>query len=411
MNDAKKAFLNISGTTVYYFVQLLTSIIITKVIGFEAAGINSLALTISNVFYPVALYGVRGFQVGDIRNRYSEGNYAFARVVTTLAAVILFSISLVFMNLTPVVIACSIAYMAVRVLESFTDLFFAIYQKRDHFHYIYNSYVLKSLSTLLLFSIAAIFSKNILVVISAMAFSYLLVFFCYDLRKLRLLTRIQLARANTMLLLRECMPLMIFTLVMPYINFMVRYSVQIVFGTEILGYYSSIAIFQSVISTMTSSIWLVYIPTFSKLYSDGLTRELRKIIGRIMIFVLAILIVGTVGILILGKPVLVLIYGAAIISYSYLLLPIVTISILLSVVMLFNSILISLNRNKLMLLTNSAGAAVITAITIPLVRNFGLSGANAAMAIGISIQLLLTMGSTLRIIHNRERELITTSAG
>ena len=400
MRNLKNVMFNIGGTSIYYFVQLVISILIAKLLGFQSAGVNSLALTISNAIYPIALYGARGFQVSDINDKFSEGDYTYMRIATTTAAILIFAVSLYLMKLSEITIWCAIAYMTARVFESFSDLFFGFFQKKEKYNFIFFSYIYKTIAVSVFFAIAIMVTKNIFIVITTATVAFIAMFTAYDLRKTLPLVTLKIGPANLVILLKKCWPLMLFSFIPPYINFIVRYFVEIIYGTEILGYYSSIAIFQSVVVMLTSSIWVVYIPMFSKLHFERDTEQIRRMIVKNLLGTILVSAIAVVVSIYLGAPVLTLLYGPKILAYNFLLLQTVIISAIGSIVMLFNTVLISTGRNDIMLAANALGAVVITACAYPLIGKFGVGGANYAMFAGILLQALLVAGITFVATKN-----------
>jgi O-antigen/teichoic acid export membrane protein len=403
MSNLRRSAFNIGGTTVYFAVQLVLSVLVARFLGFTGAGVNSLALTLSYLFAPIAMYGVRGFQVSDVSGEFSDADYTSLRLATTAAAVALFAAVLPFMRVSAAVVLCSISYMAIRVFESFADLYFGFFQKRDRYDAIFASYLLKSVATLGVTVAALFFTKDVVVVVAMTAVSFALAFFGYDVRVARpeRFRRPDPARLKS--LLKKCLPLMAYGFVMPYVNFIVRYVVERVEGTEILGYYASIAILQSVLSTLTSAVWLVYIPTFAVLHREGDTARMRGLLVRILLGLLALSAAAVVGTALLGGPVLEIVYGVGIRPYEYLLMPVVVVSLFVSGVVLFNSILIAIGKNTVMLVANILGALAITAVSYPLVTSFGPNGANGAMLVGVAVQLLLTFIPVFRAVRTPRR--------
>ena len=64
---------NTWGSLVYLGCQWLLSVLVIRISGFENSGILTLAMSITNMFYSIAVYGMRTFQVADTENEYSQG--------------------------------------------------------------------------------------------------------------------------------------------------------------------------------------------------------------------------------------------------------------------------------------------------------------------------------------------------
>lgn len=61
---------NSVGSLVYLATQWLTTILVVRLAGVDAAGNLTLAMSIGNLVYSIALFGMRNFQVSDISEEY-----------------------------------------------------------------------------------------------------------------------------------------------------------------------------------------------------------------------------------------------------------------------------------------------------------------------------------------------------
>lgn len=74
---------NSFGSLFYSGCQWLVTVMVVRLsTSYEAAGILAVAMAVSNVFAQIALYRMRSFQVSDIHEEISSGEYVAARFVT-----------------------------------------------------------------------------------------------------------------------------------------------------------------------------------------------------------------------------------------------------------------------------------------------------------------------------------------
>ena len=64
---------NSMGSMVYLISQWLISVLVVRVSGVEVAGNLTLAMSIKNVFYSIAMQGIRNYQVSDTNEKYKAG--------------------------------------------------------------------------------------------------------------------------------------------------------------------------------------------------------------------------------------------------------------------------------------------------------------------------------------------------
>ena len=84
------ALWNSVGSVFYQGCQWLLTVLVVKVsAGYADAGTLAYAMTIGNIFSPIAVYGMRVFQVSDVKNRYSQSAYfGFKYLTMALAAIV-----------------------------------------------------------------------------------------------------------------------------------------------------------------------------------------------------------------------------------------------------------------------------------------------------------------------------------
>ena len=74
------------GSMFYLGCQWLLTILVVRISGVDNAGLLSLAMSVSNIWYSLAVYGMRNFQVSDTNEKYSNGLYISSRIFTGSAA-------------------------------------------------------------------------------------------------------------------------------------------------------------------------------------------------------------------------------------------------------------------------------------------------------------------------------------
>ncbi|WP_289647385.1 hypothetical protein, partial [uncultured Dubosiella sp.] len=241
--------------------------------------------------------------------------------------------------------------------------------------------------------------------IAIQALLYFLFIALYDGNQIKkLVSDFEVKTSQYKKMLIPCVPLMIYGLIVPYLNFLSRYVVELKFGTEILGYYSSITMVFTVMSTLMGSIFVTVLPKIAYLYQTGNYKELNKFIllANLGIVGFGVVCVG-LGI-VLGNFVFSILFGKQILDYIYLLTPTIIASIILSLVSLTSSIMISFRKNHLMLMINIIGVVLCTLSISLIVDSFGLVGALYALIISLLIVYTSLWGVIEIIIFRQKKE-------
>ena len=86
MKKNLQALQNVFGNVIYLAAQWWMTIIVAKMsTGYSDAGTLALAITVTNIIYLIASYGMRSFQVSDVNNVYSHKEYVVSRYATIIA--------------------------------------------------------------------------------------------------------------------------------------------------------------------------------------------------------------------------------------------------------------------------------------------------------------------------------------
>lgn len=120
---------NTIGSIVYLACQWLTTVAVVRISSnYEYAGYLSLAMSYSNIFIPIALYKIRSYQVSDINNQFSSGQYIGFRIVTIAVGFGIVFLYTIFTCRKEAIISV-VCYCLYKVIEVLVDVFHGIDQK------------------------------------------------------------------------------------------------------------------------------------------------------------------------------------------------------------------------------------------------------------------------------------------
>lgn len=203
---------NSMGSLFYLLCQWLLTVVVVPLCSFEAAGILTLSISLTNVFFTLATFGIRIFQVSDSQGKYGPGLYISTRVFTCLCS---FALCAAFLlcnrQYTAEQVLCILFYMLYRIGEALVDVLAGEEQKAYRFDYVGLSFLFRGLTTLLSFSLMLYCTRNLTLTLLVMAVMTLGVVLAYDGRKVKALTgfRLHLSFRESLPLLREAWPLML----------------------------------------------------------------------------------------------------------------------------------------------------------------------------------------------------------
>lgn len=404
MNSSKNTLYNTYGTFFYFLCQWLITVFVVRIGNYHLAGVFSLVVSITNVFYCISLYGVRNYQVSDIKCEYSDADYFTLRTVTSIIGFVLFFITIKTLHYDFEINSCCIIYMLYKIEEAFSDLLFGFNQKYDKYKNIAISYTLKGVATLVLFIVTLYCTKDLFKTIISNVVVYFTIMFLFDWKNLRKNVSIQFKTDKIITLLKICFPLMLYICLVPYLNFITRYFVELNYGTNNLGYYSSVTMIVSVLSTLTNSVFVTVIPKISNLYYHKCYNEIRKLnLKTLVVFMLLLVFVMVVAIYI-GPFMFKIVFGKEILNYMYLLPLTVLTSFILSLVSFSSSVLISFHKNMTVLLCNLTAIIVCTLTIGEFIKLLGMNGSLMSMFLSLLVSFVLLQINVNNVIKLESRK-------
>lgn len=382
---------NTVGNFIYLFTQWLVSYIVVQFLGFESAGILTLATTISGVIIGISLYGIRGFQVSDIEGKYSDCTYKLSRLVTSLAALLVGILFIMSNGYSPYLCLCILIYLCFKITESVSDVYQGILQKAMRMDYIGISFILKGFVTLFLFVLAVFLLNDLFAGILILSVSSAAIVILYDMQKAR---RFSQNRADTVhlasikALLWECLPIAAYVLIFNAISLIPRYFLELQLGTAALGIYGTIAMPVVIVQVSASFIFSPLTTPFAQHLSEGNTREFFSLLKKVLLFIAVLSLASLLGFGLLGDWFLLLLFGPKIEPYAYLLMPLVICTILVAVSWFLSTLLVVLRKLRALLLASILSLIVIVVGSTPFVTIFGYNGASFILISGLSLFIL-----------------------
>ena len=161
MNDRKKLLIYSTGMVFYLGCQWLSILLVSNLSGNTSAGVYNLAISISNPFSAIALYGIRAYQISDINDRFSSRIYVSARVVTAGIAFLLCAGRVFISRYDTHTSICILAYVFLRVAEAAADVFQGIEQKGDRIDAVGKSFYLRGIVTTVVFVVGQLLFDNL----------------------------------------------------------------------------------------------------------------------------------------------------------------------------------------------------------------------------------------------------------
>lgn len=385
----KNIIWNSSGSFVYLLFQWLINYLVVILLGFKDAGIFSLAIAITSVAFASSLYGIRGYQVSDVTRKYSDKNYIATRIVTCFLSIIGVLVYLTLYRYDIYTTLCIITFLLFKISEAYVDVYHGIIQRGMRMDFIGKSFILRGIISNLLFIGTIILTKNLLLSICILAISSFILIFLYDRNRAKLFYEEpdSTSTKKITLLLVECLPLAIYTLLSNFIMSIPRISLESMKGTEILGIYASVAIPAAIIQVVAGYIFSPLLTVFAEHVNQKNFRHFHQLLFKTLAYILIFSIVAVIGGALLGRFGLILLFGEKISSYTYLFLPILYISSLTAFSWFMGLMLTVIREFKGLIIASVIATVVCLVGGGPFINYFGINGTSFILILALTLQI------------------------
>lgn len=381
---------NSAGSIVYLVTQWIISIFVVRFSGVEDAGNLTLAMSVNNIFYSIAMQGIRNFQVSDTNEKYKDHTYVYNRI---LSCILSFGICLLYCGIIQYSSEqkiCIIAYCLFKMSEALYDVYAGICQKNWRMDYIGKSWMIKGSVTLGAFVGFYLISGNLLWAILGMAISSYIVVGVYDVPKTHSLSqiRISLKDKDCLKLTIECFPLLCYLILSTIVPTIPRIFMERILGNYALGIYGSIATPTAIVQMGASYIFNPFLTLFAEQYNSGKIVQFRNTMKKCILTISCFCVIALIGGKILGKWGLNLIYGSEVAEYVSLLLPLILCTILTSLVWFLCALLTVVREFKGLIISNLIVVILSGISSIFCLKIFGMQGASIALGISLGVEIL-----------------------
>lgn len=399
----KSILFNTIGSFTYLLCQWIITYVILWLCDYKDVGIFSLAMSLSNTFYSISIFGMRGYQATDLNNEHTEKTYLYSRFITILLAVICSLIYTIVKGYNPYSFACINIYLLFKVSEAIVDLIHGTLQKKWLFKNIGISLILRGIISLSSFLIFTIIFKNILISIIAMAVLTNLFVVLYDVKVYKKnvsnFGKTSYQQLKELLLL--CTPLAIYSTISNYAAALPRVEIASIYSEDVLGIYSSYANIAIMVQVAASFLITPLSTYFAELFKENNLEKFKKTMIKIVLIIIAIGVIAITGSTLFGKTIFKALFGGEIISHYYLMNQMIIISLLTSIMWLLAGIIVIFRKFYFLIIANIVYYLEIKIFSTLALNSLELSGINYLIMIGIITVIILYIIEIIIVLKKR----------
>ncbi len=406
----KNQFFIIVGNFMYLVAQWALSVLVVRLsTDFYAAGNFGLALTITNVFYIIACYGMRSFQISDVKKKYSDQTYTLSRIITVAVGALACLVYLIWIDYEKVTFAAIMTYMVYKCFEAASDVLYGIFQNNNRYDLMCLSMSLKGIASVAVFVALLVGTSSLVIALFGMCVVALATFllevhwgkiYAQPLVRFDATTRKAVVR-----LLMESALMVVLLIAQPLLMSIPRLYFEQCYSRELLGIYSSLSAPAMIVTTFVSCAMMPYLPLFGKYYLMGKNANLYRLTFGSLGFTVIFGVIAYVGGGLFGEWGLTLLYGESIAGYTGVFQLIIIVATLSAMTMCLNTLYIAMRKLRLLSVVLMLGCLVAYIITPYFVQNYAMNGVTYALMISQLFQIFVTIALAIYYINrNKARE-------
>lgn len=360
---------------------VILSMVITRTIGLADAGILTIAFAVGNLFLNIGKFGVRNYQISDIKGEFSFSNYFIARLISTgsmlLVSVIYLIVRLWEENYSWQKAIVVFGMCAIYAIEAIEDVFCGLYQQNNALDVGAKIFSIRWILTMIIMSLSLLWWHDLLktmlagVLTSGIAFIYLL-YLTYPSFKKNI--RWGICKKDFGVL-RNCLPLFLSGFMMFYITNAPKYSIDRWLTEEVQACYGFIAMPVFVIEVLNG---LIYYPIVVKMSIEWEERNKKRFLRSVYkqcLILLGIICICLIGAYTLGIPILSMLYATDLSDYKIELLILLFGGGMLATIGFFNT-LITIMRKQQWTMWGYIVTSIMTKVLMdPCIIKYGVFGA------------------------------------
>jgi len=387
------------------FQTMLLLLTLTHIGTSNDSSIFVMAYSIGNLLYNFSKFGVRQFQVTDLKEKYQYSDYFNARIISTLLMIISvviyngYNFFYVGYSIKKVIVVTLICIY--KGIEAFEDVFHGRMQQKGRLDVAGKIWSIRLFTFIFTYTIFYIFSKNIVfttficVLITGIQCILLnLSVLPYFIEKpVILLHFINNNKWRNILI--ECFPLFLSALLNMYLGNAPKYIIDEKVSDAVQTEFNIVFMPVFVVALLSNFVFQPSLMKIGILWQSKKIIELKKLIRKLVIVPIVADLVCTLAAGIAGIPILSTVYGIDLTDYKLILIIFMIAGGAIAIMNLFIMILTTMRKQKQLLFGYSVSSAIIYLFGSHFLINYGLLGLSISF-----ILILILIDLFFWIIYN-----------
>lgn len=373
---------NSSGSLFYLVCQWLITVLVVRLSeGFDSAGLLSLATSVVGTFGTFANYKIGTYQLSDIHHENSLAEYLAFRCIT-LGVAFVACLFYSFFTCPPYSVITIVLYYMYKGVGLIIDILHGTDQQHRRMDFTGKSFILQGVLSITSFVAVFSLTQSLNASIVAMTVLVLGVLFFYDCPRTGQFEPLGLSinHRKALHLLKTSLPAVIASVAASAIFTIPKQYLLSTSGDAALGVYSSIAAPALVVQMGAQYLYGPLLDIFPKRFFGGRMSEFRHLLTRTALSIIAVAAICSIGVIFIGEPLLVLVFGEPIRPHVYLFQPVLLSTTLTAFLWFFGDLLITVRDFRANFLGNILALVAVVPLSIVCVNLWGMNGVSFAGA-------------------------------
>ena len=392
----KSAYLwNTCAAMLNAFQTVFILMLISRIDPVIDAGVFTIAFAIGNLMMAIGKYGIRQFQVSDVEEKYSFKEYTVARIITSII-MIAASFVCVGVNLASGLYNSSKSIVIIliclaKVIDAVEDVIHGMFQQYLRLDVAGKILSIRMCAYIFVYLVCYYFSKN-LILTSAVAL--LVSFIQFVILNYTAIRGFEIKKKtfeikNVKNIFVECFPLFIASYLVIYIGNAPKYAIDSYLSSTMQAYYTYLFMPCFVINLLVGFVLQPVLVKLTVLWEQKKNQAFLKYCFLMHLAALGISLVILLGGAILGCPVLSLVFGVNLNSYSAV-LDVLLIGGGFFALAVIDQVILTIMRHQYAMLWGFGLASLFATVLSPvLVKSMGLMGTALAYTCSDAILFLI----------------------
>lgn len=394
---------NALGTGFSSFNSLFFLIIVTRINGEELAGMFSIGIAIGLILYAIGLYSGRVCHVTNTNPNITDKDYVVNRSLSCALMMILAFVIVNIRGYSGIKLYIVILTCLLKCLEAFGDILYGIMQKNDFLYRAGQSLTMKSLFGLVAFFLADYITKDLVFSIIILNMINILVMLLFDIKIINKIKEgkfgSELASKKSVFgIFRNEFFVFVNSFAGIYILNSSKYTIDIYLTETLQAIFGYIIMPGTVIILFAQFILLPFLKQFKELYKNRKIKELGILSTKIKSVVVLFGIFAVSVAYLIGPEFLSFIYGVNLLDYRVHLTVIIASYTLYSVSYINLIILTTMRKTFIQFVIYVISMINAFVSSNLLVKDYGILGAVASIALTLTVQFVLYIIITKMIL-------------